>query len=79
MQPSEICIVMTGDGTHMIQSREAIGLEIKTPFIICVSKHQMPFMSSSLTDFPFQEPKKVKFINEPLEDNLVNTAKVNNS
>jgi hypothetical protein len=69
--------MMTGDGTLMIQSREVIGLEIKTPSITCARKRQKPSMNYNLTVFPFQELNKAKFINEPLEDNLDNMENVN--
>jgi hypothetical protein len=77
MQPLEICTMMTGDGTLMTQSREVIGLEIKTPSITCARKHQKPFMNYNLTVFHSLEPKKAKSISAPLEDNLHNMENVN--
>lgn len=41
--PSETCTMMTGDGTHMIQLKVAIGWEIKMPSIICADKLQKLF------------------------------------
>ena len=79
MQHLETCIMTIGDGTLTIQSREVIGLEIKTPFIICVNRHQMQFINSNLTAYLSQEQKMVKFINEPSVDNPNNTEKVNKS
>lgn len=77
MQPSEICTMMTGDGMLMIQSKEVIGLEIKTPSITCAKKHQKPSMNYNLTVFPFRELNKEKSIKELLEDNLDNMENVN--
>ena len=72
----ETCILMTGDGTPMIQLREVTGLETKMPFTICVNKHQMPFINWNHMGFPSQELKKAKFINELSEVNPYNTEKV---
>ena len=71
--------MMTGDGMLMIQSKEVIGLEIKMPFIICVSRHLKPFTNYNLMAFHFQEQNRAKFINVPLEDNPNNMEKVNRS
>lgn len=62
MQPWEICTMMTGGGTRMIQSKEVIGWEIKTQFIICVNKHLKLYYSYNLMVCHFLELNKEKFI-----------------
>ena len=70
-------MMMIGDGMPMIQSKEAIGLEIKMPFTICVEKPLLLSMNSNLMECLSQEQKKEKSIKEPLEDNQKNVEKVN--
>jgi len=36
---------MTGDGMHMIQSKDRIGWGIRMQFHICVKKHQLRYMN----------------------------------
>jgi hypothetical protein len=68
--------MMIGDGMHMIQLKEVIGLETKMQYIICVDKLHKLFYNLNLTECLFQELNKVKFTKELLEDNQLDMEKV---
>lgn len=78
MLRSETCMMMTGDGTPMIQSRAAIGWEIRTPFTTCAGKLQKPSLSLNPTDFPSPERKRARSISGRSEDSQKSTEKVGN-
>lgn len=76
MPHSETCMMMIGDGMPMIQSKVAIGLEIKMLSTICVEKPQKLFYNFNLMVCHFQEQNKVKSIKEPLVVNQLAMEKV---
>lgn len=68
MPRSATCMLMTGDGTPMIQSKAVIGLEIRMPFTTCAGKLQKPSLSSNLMDYLSHEQKRARFISGRSED-----------
>ena len=56
---------MIGLGTCMIPSKAQIGLEIKTPLLLCAKKPQMQSLNLNTTVFPSQEPKMEKIYQRP--------------
>jgi len=67
---------MIGDGMLMTQLKVAIGLEIKMLFITCAEKHLKQYYNYNLMDYHSQEPRRERYIKEPLEVNQKNMESV---